>query len=90
MYDLLTLAPSQTPGLEIDTLSDGYVIHDPSSDRVHYLNPSSALIFELSDGMTTVQQMAEVMAECFALSHNPLQESIACVEQMMAEGLVYA
>ena len=37
-------------GLDVNEVPDGYVIYQTEADRVHYLNKTAAIVFELCDG----------------------------------------
>ena len=37
-------------GLDVNEVPDGYVIYQTAADRVHYLNKTAAIVFELCDG----------------------------------------
>ena len=54
-------------GLDVNEVPDGYVIYQTAADRVHYLNKTAAIVFELCDGargaddiVARVSQMFEV------------------------------
>lgn len=90
MNDFQNLPPKRTPGLEINPMPDGYMIYDPSLDRIHYLNPASALILELCDGSSSVEEIAAAVADGFGLTDSPFAATASCVEKLMIEGLVHA
>ena len=46
MTDVLVRAD----GLDVNEVPDGYVIYQTDADRVHYLNKTAAIVFELCDG----------------------------------------
>ena len=57
--------PHRANGLDVNPVSDGYVIHRRASERVHYLNRTGAFIFELCDGTTPVEWIPDLVREAF-------------------------
>jgi len=80
--------PAQRDGLEIFVVEDGYVVHDDAAGRVHHLNLTSALVFDLCDGVTGLEAIAAGVAEAFDLDTAPLDEVSDCVAQLEGEGLL--
>lgn len=75
-------------GLEVNRMPDGYVVYQPERDKVHYLNPSAAMIFELCSETTTFAAITEYLQEAYALSAPPVSEVQACLEEFVAEGII--
>lgn len=90
MNDFQNLPPKRTLGLEINPMPDGYMVFDPSLDRIHYLNPTSALILELCDGANSVAEIAAAVGDCFGLTDAPLAVTTVCIQQLTLENLVHA
>ena len=80
--------PLIVQGLEINVMSDGYVVYDSKRDRIHYLNAVSALILELCVGSYSIAQIADVVKDTFQTELSPLELTRSCVAQLAAEGLV--
>ena len=80
----------QVDGLEISQMPDGWVIYQQKTDRVHYLNPTAALVFELCNGRHTVADMEKILSQAFALSAPKTDEVCACLSKLVDEGLVTA
>ena len=83
-----TANPKRLAELQIDLMPDGSVVYDPKNDRVHYLNPSSALIFELCDGENGLQHIAETVQSTFDLAQAPIDAVKSCIENLLKEGLL--
>jgi hypothetical protein len=81
-------AAKRADGLEINQVADGYVVYQPSRDQVHYLNHTAAVILELCDGVTTLDEIAEVLRESYALPERPMQEVLDCVAELRSGGLL--
>jgi hypothetical protein len=78
----------QVSGLEINQTPDGWVIYQNETDRVHFLNPTAALIFELCNGRHTVMEMDTILSTAFALPA-PMAEKVGlCVSSLVDQGLV--
>lgn len=80
--------PTAVEGLDAIEVSDGLVVYDSSSDRVHYLNHTAAFIFRLCDGTRPPSELAAIIATAFGLDEPPLADATACLRQLMDEGLV--
>lgn len=75
-------------GLEVNRMPDGYVVYQAERDKVHYLNPSAAMIFELCGETTTVDAITEYLQEAYTLSAPPASEVRACLDELVAEGII--
>ena len=75
-------------GLDQSEVMDGYIIYDASRDRVHFLNPTGAIVLELCDGMRTVADIAQFLAASFGLSEPPHAPVRECLATLLAEGLI--
>jgi PqqD family protein of HPr-rel-A system len=84
----MTDQPLRAEGIEINPVSDGYVVYDPSRDRVHYLNHTAALVLELCNGEHASADMARILREAYDLEEFPEESVQACIEQLRAEGLI--
>jgi len=82
------MRPRAADGLEVHLVDDGYVVHDVVAGRVHHLNLSSSLVFELSDGSRDVEAIAAEVGAAFGLDATPLDDTTACVTQLLAEGVL--
>ena len=51
---------SLNPSILLSPTSAGYVAYDTSTDRLHELNPTAALLVELCDGTRSVDEVIEV------------------------------
>jgi Coenzyme PQQ synthesis protein D (PqqD) len=78
----------QTSGSEITHMPDGLVIYQHETDRVHFLNPSSALVFELCNGRHMPAEMAVILSEAYQLRTPAVDEVNTCISNLVAQGLV--
>lgn len=73
--------PAVRPSIRIALLEDGYLLLDSLHDRIHFLNPAAALIFELCNGRRTVATIVEMVVQaCGEAGMGP-----AAIEQWLAD-----
>lgn len=75
-------------GLDQNEVPDGYVIYDEASEKVHFLNPTAAAVLELCDGECDLDSIAAVLQDAFDLPVSPKTDVAACLESLLAQGLV--
>ena len=75
-------------GLDQSDVNDGYIIYDAARDRVHFLNPTGAIVLELCDGAHTAADMAQFLAASFNLAEPPAASVQDCISTLLAEGLI--
>ena len=75
-------------GIEINQISDGYVVYDPRQDRVHYLNQTAALILELCNGQVAASDLPALVQAAYGLAQPPLDDVSSCLALLLREGLV--
>ena len=80
--------PTRVEGLEAHEVDDGMVVYQQSTDRVHYLNPTAAVVFELCTGDHTEMEIAALVGEAWELPELPGEEVQRCLAQLQEEGLV--
>jgi hypothetical protein len=83
-----TRRPARIDGLEINEVADGLVVYQADPERVHYLNNTAAVVFELCDGRLTVAEITEQVAATFSLTDPPASEVEACVAELSAKGVL--
>jgi hypothetical protein len=84
MTDVLVRAE----GLDVNEVPDGYVIYQTAADRVHYLNKTAAIVFELCDGAHGVSEIVARVSRIFEVEGTADGEIEACVQSLLKEGLV--
>jgi coenzyme PQQ synthesis protein D (PqqD) len=80
--------PRRVDGLEINPVEDGFMIYQPETDRVHYLNHTAVLILEMSNGRNTPAQIATLLQHAYGLSEPPEEEVNETLVKMTDEGLI--
>ena len=53
--------PRQADGLDITEVDDGLVVFEPTNRRVHHLNVTATLVFELCTGENDLDEIVNVM-----------------------------
>jgi hypothetical protein len=74
--------------LEINEVADGFVVYQPSRDRVHYLNHTAALVLELCTGSNTAFDIERAVRAAYDLPDSPSADVNRCLERFVDEGLV--
>jgi hypothetical protein len=80
--------PKRIDGLEAHEVDDGLVVYQASNDRVHYLNPTASLVFELCTGEHTEEEIAALVGAAWDLPEPPRAEVQQCLAQLRAEGAI--
>ena len=74
--------------LDVNEVPDGYVIYQTHADRVHYLNKTAAIVFELCDGARGADDIVARVSRMFELERTADGEIEACIQSLLKEGLV--
>ena len=83
-----TERPLHSDGVDIHDVDDGLVVYDAATDRVHYLNQSATVIFELCNGERTTEQIAELVRAAWELDTPPSEAVAECLERLLTEQVV--
>jgi hypothetical protein len=81
-------SPKRVDGLEINELPDGYIIYQQDRDRVHYLNRTAVLVFEMCDGAVDADTIPDLLKRAYDLSEAPTAEVEQCLARFVDEGLI--
>lgn len=80
--------PVKTADLEVSPVEDGYVVYQPARDRIHYLNKTAALVFDLCNGEVKASELPALVGAAFGLSDPPGKAVHDCLANMLSEGLL--
>ena len=80
----------RTEGNEVQEVPDGYVVYQTSRERVHFLNPTAVIVYELCDGTHNVGTICAFMKSAYDLPEAPVEEVRKCIDSMLEEDLVRA
>jgi hypothetical protein len=75
-------------GLEVTHAPDGYVIYDAAAEKVHYLNPTAGIVYELCDGTNSAQAIGDFLKTAYELDATPLDMVRDCLISLLDRGLV--
>ena len=84
----MTDHPRQADQLDITEVDDGLVVFEPTSRRVHHLNVTATLVFELCTGDNSVDEIIEMVRTAFRLDEPPTDEVQTVVESLRKELLL--
>ena len=82
------MRPERAAGIEVRDAPDGVVVYDARRDRLHYLNPTAALLLECCDGTVRVTELPGLLAMAFALPDPPTADVHECLLKLLDEGLL--
>jgi hypothetical protein len=80
--------PQIAEGLEINEVDDGLIVYQESIERVHHLNPTASVVFQLCDGSRDAAAIAATVGELFGLADVPDEEVQSCLSRFVREGLI--
>lgn len=83
-----TWRPKTVDGLQVNAVSDGYIVHQPERERVHYLNHTAAVLLELCTGRTAAADLPELIRLAYDLPAAPGKEVEDCLRMLREEGLI--
>jgi hypothetical protein len=75
-------------GNEINIVPDGCMIYQPSRERVHYLNPTALVVYELSTSGAALGNIEAFLKASYALPNSPTADVRSCLEMLLNEGLI--
>lgn len=64
------------------------VAFETGSTRLHYLNPTAALILELCDGNRSTEELARLVQEAYGLEQAPVDEVVQGLTALRKSGIV--
>ena len=77
-------------GLEITHAPDGCVAYDAANEKVHYLNPTAGVVFELCDGANSARTIGDFLKTAYALDAAPIESVRDCLISFLDQQLVRA
>ena len=81
-----TFAP--TGEVEITDVPDGRVVYQASRDKVHYLNPTAIIVFELCGAGQSVGGVADFLKDAYGLDAPPTEAVKTCIRSLLDEDLL--
>jgi len=80
--------PQRRDGVELEQMSEGFMAMQPELGRVHYMNHTAAIVFELCDGETTEDGIAAALQDLYDLDAPPHEEVATCLATLREQKLV--
>lgn len=75
-------------GLEANQVPDGCVIYNSDAERVHFLNPTAFIVYELCAAGANLEAIENFVGAAYSLPTVPTADVENCIEQLVIEGLV--
>ncbi len=75
-------------GLEVQVVGNRVVAFEMVSNRLHYLNPTAALILELCDGNRSAEELARLVQDAYGLEQAPVDEVVKGLATLRKSGIV--
>ena len=85
---MTTERPTTAEDLEVNEVEDGLIVYQESTERVHHLNPTASIVFQLCDGGHDAAAIAAIVGELFGLEDAPAGAVESCISRFVQEGLV--
>jgi hypothetical protein len=79
----------KTEGLEIYLVDDQCVVYDTAEDRIHYLNPTAALVLEFCDGTHSADDIAALVQAAYNLPAVPTSDVNACLSSLRDMAIIH-
>jgi hypothetical protein len=79
---------AQTSGCEVSHMPDGFVVYQVKEEKVHYLNPTAAMIYELCGTRLAVSGIAAYLQKTYSLPEPPMAEVLDCIDTLVAQRLI--
>ncbi len=84
----MTTKPRRVEGIELEQIAEGFMVHQPERERVHYLNHTAAIVLELCDGERDEDAIAHELQDLYELTEAPHAEVAACLASLREEQLI--
>jgi hypothetical protein len=75
-------------GVEFTRVPDGAVVYQNERERVHFLNPSAMVVFELCEIGKSAGEIEIFLADAFGLAETPKESVRECLVSLLHEGLI--
>lgn len=79
---------SRPENLDVHETDDGLIVFDPATDRVHHLNHSAGILFELCTAPHDAVELAQMAAALYEVDELPIEEVQAGLRQLVDEGVL--
>lgn len=80
--------PRKSQGFEVNEVADGLVLYETAAEKVHYVNHTAAVVYELCTGENSEPDIVALLERAFALEKPPTGEVRRCLEHFRSHGIV--
>jgi hypothetical protein len=88
--DWITARPLKRGEVWVRRDGDETAVYDPDSGQLSRLNPSALALWELCDGETTAEEMAEAISELTGSGAESVFEQVTeTLRNFLGQGLIY-
>jgi coenzyme PQQ synthesis protein D (PqqD) len=84
----VSVRPVAKRGLELVESPDGLIVYDETTDRVHHLNQTAAIILALCDGTQTVDDITVAVGRLFGSGGVTPEITMECLQHLTSEHLI--
>lgn len=88
MSKAVETAYRQVEGLEIHEADDGLIVFNADTDRVHHLNPTAGVVFELCLQTRSPAALVDALRTLYQKDNLPDEEIHQTLDQLVTEGLL--
>jgi hypothetical protein len=74
--------------LEVYEAEDGLLVFHPATDRVHHLNATASVVFELCNGATQRAELPGLVARLFSLEGPPREVVESVLQELVGHGVL--
>jgi hypothetical protein len=85
---MTTERPRTAEGLEFNEVEDGLIVYQEATERVHHLNRTAAIVFQLCDGNHDAAAIAKIVGRLYGLEAAPADVVESAIARFVQEGLV--
>jgi hypothetical protein len=78
----------QVEGLEVHEADDGLIIFNSRTDKVHHLNHTAGVLYELCLHAQTRANLVENLQSLYQLEYAPLEECEQTLNKLLIEGVL--
>ena len=75
-------------GVETNAAPDGVMVYQESRDKVHFLNQTAVIVFELCGMEKSVTDIETFIVEAYGLSTRPTEAVRTCLTSLLEEELI--
>ena len=77
-------------GIETNAAPDGLMVYQATRDKVHFLNQTAVIVFELCGMEKSVGAIEAFLGEAYGLPTPPTEMVRACLQSLLDEELIEA